>query len=72
MHEWANASVVFLTGEKDKRKIKKLNARIYLIRVERSNSMKLKGKIKELTALTSRSACCLYRIQRLWLLLEQK
>lgn len=45
MHEWANASVVFLTGEKDKRKIKKLNARIYLIRVERSNSMKLKGKI---------------------------
>lgn len=34
MHEWANASVVFLTGEKDKRKIKKLNARIYLIRLK--------------------------------------
>ena len=34
MHEWANASVVFLTGEKDKRKIKKLNARIYLMKKE--------------------------------------
>ena len=56
----ANASVVFLTGEKDKRKIKKLNARIYLIRVERSNSMKLKGKIKELTALTS--AICMLSV----------
>ena len=60
IYKWANASVVFLTGEKDKRKIKKLNARIYLIRVERSNSMKLKGKIKELTALTS--AICMLSV----------